>query len=1341
MRSDFIFYPDGNAPAVGESFARELRMKICRVAGVFLLGAVVLQGQTNRGGITGTVLDSSGAAVPGATIIVRNSGTNQEMRTKSSAEGAYSVLNLDPVIYSVTAEATGFEREIVSNVKVDTAGIQTVNLTLHTGGITTTVEVQDTAAMLNTESGTTSSLVTQREVQDLPLVNRSVLDLALTQPNVSGDAGSEYGVIVSVTTCPGCNLSVNGGRPLSTQFLADGANNTGVSLSRTMVSFSPETVQEFTVQTTAYSAEYGTTGGGIINATTRSGTNQFSGTALWYNRNPAFAAAPWTLATVNRSKPTTKYNQSSLAMGGPVYIPKIYNGKNKTFWFAAYEPNWRRDFLAQDTLLPTAAERAGDWSNTVVTSSGTLPAAVAQQYGLASTGDATVYDQFNLVNGKQFVANPVPGAGQTYAPFPGNIIPQSMLDATYLKSLKYYAAPGNFYIGSNGAVQNLYNPRLLAADERRLTIKIDQLVTDKDHVSFRYTSTPIVKTQMTPTSPTSNQADYSYAKQALATYTRSISPTMMNDLRLNFTRGNFSNTAAPQWDPQTGQNLNTELGLPSLFHGGLPSLPTVGGQGSTENQDHENRYALTDLVYVTRGKMSFKIGGDFSLAQQNVIPIYAGIGGVYSFSAAQTNSAASNGTGGNSFASFELGVPSGITMRTAVVPYYYRWTSGDAFIQDDWKVRPNLTLNLGVRYTLQMPRTEKYNNQGVFRPDLAKSFPLATPMTLADGTVLSSILAPPFAYSGRGGNSRYLTPPDYRDFEPRFGFAWSPAFLSLHRVTLRGGYGLSHAPVSGSNRLPTPDFSNTSGGWSPTTGQQDPNYILRLGENPPVLNAITPTQSVGAPSNGLLYNAAANSSLNLAGLGYAVSNNYHTPYVQNWNLSIAWQVTGTTSIEISYVGSKGTRLFEPRENIDPRSISLLNAEEAQNINTTTASMPDPLGRVGTNGRVLNVQPGTLGSPFAGFSSLYMLYDASANSHREAGYVNMVHRASRGLTVQSNFTWAKSIDDASSAGGDKNVLTNVGGQVDGLVAFGASRSLDRSVSSYDQRFVFNNSLLYDLPFGRGRAFLTNAWKPLDWVVGGWTTSGIIRINSGFPATATLSDSNFLGDPSETHTARPNIVPGVPLINPLFSMNCPVGNGCQPYLNPSAFERPAVGTYGDAPRTLDGARGPWAEFFDFSVQKSFRIGESWKRRLQFRVDALNIFNHPVFRTYPNNAGGVDLMGAPSTATLSTANYNSWAAANGKPASSTAAGTALYNQIVANVNSYRNSAGVLPNDFFTTPLPANFYGTAANSFDITTTQGYKYYQLRNAYNTSFGELYQPGSAGGGGPRYIQFGLKLYF
>src|SRR5437667_10342871 len=280
-----------------------------------VLFAGVAMGQTNRGGITGTVFDQTGAVVPNAAVTVISLGTNQETKVKTTEAGTYNALSLEPVSYRVTVVAEGFKKSTVENIKVDTATVVTVNVTLQTGQVTTEVTVQAEAVSVNTESGTTSSTVTERQIQDIPLVNRSVLDLALTQPNVSGDAGSEDPVITTITTCPGCNLSLNGGRPLNTLMMADGANNTGVSLARTMVSFTPETVQEFTVQTSVFSAEYGGTGGGVINATTKSGSNSFNGTALWYTRYNELAAAPFTLAPTNRPPSTLKYNQFSLAAG------------------------------------------------------------------------------------------------------------------------------------------------------------------------------------------------------------------------------------------------------------------------------------------------------------------------------------------------------------------------------------------------------------------------------------------------------------------------------------------------------------------------------------------------------------------------------------------------------------------------------------------------------------------------------------------------------------------------------------------------------------------------------------------------------------------------------------------------------------------------------------------------------------------------------------------------------------------------------------------------------------------------------------------------------------------
>ena len=264
---------------------------------VFLLSVAVVLAQTNRGSVSGSVVDASGAAVPAAEVTVRNLATNQVTVVTASAEGNFVVPALDPVEYSVGVRAAEVKR-----LKVDTAGNTSVHFTLKPQAVETMVEVSAEGAAVNTESGTVGHTISQRDILNTPLANRNVLELVMAMPNISGDVGSEDPTVSATATVPGFNMSLNGGRPGSTAILADGVNNTGVGLARAIANFSPETVQEVTVQSSAYSAEYGNTGGGIVNATTRSGGNRVAGTLMWNAINPAFNAAPWTLAAVNRPR-------------------------------------------------------------------------------------------------------------------------------------------------------------------------------------------------------------------------------------------------------------------------------------------------------------------------------------------------------------------------------------------------------------------------------------------------------------------------------------------------------------------------------------------------------------------------------------------------------------------------------------------------------------------------------------------------------------------------------------------------------------------------------------------------------------------------------------------------------------------------------------------------------------------------------------------------------------------------------------------------------------------------------------------------------------------------------
>src|SRR5215510_4113302 len=322
-------------------------MRLVKIVIALVFCTVVATGQTNRGAISGTVLDQNGAAVPGATVTITNLGTNQATKVTTSSTGTYSISSLEPVAYRVVVEATGFKKSIIESVKVDTASVASANVTLETGAVAETVTVNGDTPLISTETGTTSQTIGERQLRDLPLNNRSVLDLAVTAPNVTGDAGSEDPEVTSGQPVPGFNLNLNGGRSGNTSILADGVNNTGVGIARAVVSFTPETVQEFTVQTSAYSAEYGNTGGGIINATTKSGTNDLNGVALWYTRNPKFNALPYRIGNGPRPPNNLRYNQVSVTLGGPVFLPKpgeggkyFYDGRNKTFFFFAQEPRW-----------------------------------------------------------------------------------------------------------------------------------------------------------------------------------------------------------------------------------------------------------------------------------------------------------------------------------------------------------------------------------------------------------------------------------------------------------------------------------------------------------------------------------------------------------------------------------------------------------------------------------------------------------------------------------------------------------------------------------------------------------------------------------------------------------------------------------------------------------------------------------------------------------------------------------------------------------------------------------------------------------------------------------------
>jgi hypothetical protein len=1273
-------------------------------------------------------------------VRITNAGTNQSFTTRTAGNGTYEQTELDPVFYTVSVEHTGFKQKIVTQVKVDTTGNTRVDVSLEPGDVSTKVQVSADAAILNTQSATLSSTIGQRQIEDLPVAERSVFSLLQTLPNVSGDYFIETGYVTQTPESPVAGFSVNGGRMGSTAIIADGANNTAVGVGRAVSTFSPDVVQEFNVQTSGFSAEYGQTGGGVVSVTTKSGTNEFHETLYGYTRNPALNAAPYAIGTAARPASERRQTQAGFLWGGPVRIPKIYDGRNKTFFFFAYEPQWVSDGTPVYDLLPNSQFLTGNFSNAVAVNGGVTTQALAQQYGATVTGDATIYDQFAPV-GNQLSRLPAPAAGQTYAPFPNNTIPQSMLDPVALKILGYQPKASNYFLVS-GALDNWLSERTVVNREQRYTMRFDHNLSDRHRFSFRYTRIPMAAYRYAGNESTdvdhvnSLTSDSERSNQYVLAYTWIASPTAINELRLSFFRADYSSVNPPQW--QTN-NLSTMLGLPSVTTAGLPYFNIGGAQGwgnvgqrsiSSIGTRIDESYDITDTFTKTIGTNTVKVGTDLRRQLENLSTLGYAQGGSYSFGTDMTNSAQTSGSGGILLASFLLGVPDSVTLSNSVIPYYYRWSTAAGFIQDDWRVKPNLTLNAGLRYSLQLPRTEKYNHQGSFLLNEAETVALPSPITLPTGQVISSALEPPFAYSGYGGRSPYLLPIDWFGFEPRLGFAWTPniPWNKSGRLVVRGGYGISHSPLTDLETSASPNFATPSSSYTYNSGQTNPLYVTRLSSNPPLLNPLTPAQVLNIPSNGLVYDNS------LAIPGFVIAGGTKDPYVQNWNFTLGLQPGHNFVVELAYVGSKGTHLFTPGQDVNLCPTADVLGYLNQNLSPWT-TVTDPLGRKNINGGALSIPRCAEAEPYLGFDQLMSYLQTSADSIRHAAYVSVNRRINNGLYFTASYTFGKSIDDASDAG---ETLQATSSQSPGQARYGGSYANDRAVSTFNVKHLINGSMVWDLPLGSGRQFLNRPPKYLSPAISGWALSITARAQSGFPFQPLITDGNYVTSASDW-SIRPNIVPGVPLVNPNYSSSCQI-SPCEPYVNPAAFQRPPEGQLGNAPRTIESLSGPLKKYLNASMQKNFYpFGRDSKKRIQFRVDAINLFNHPNFGY--NNYGNGRMFTAPSQSAITASAYNTWAAANNQPLSTTAAGAANLALVQSFVTgSYLPGTSTLPANFFSVPLPQGFATAAPTSFNILTPAGYKDYVLRNAYSTTFGNF----TANNGATeyqRYIQFGLKIFF
>jgi hypothetical protein len=1401
----------------------------------------ILQAQTNRGGISGTVTDPNGGGIPGAKVTVTNAGTNQATTLTTSDEGNFNAAQLEPVLYNISVEAAGFKKTVINNVKVDTSTVSTVTIKLELGTIENTVTITADDITINAENGTVGQTITERQVTDIPLNERNVLNLLPTLPNISGEVGSDIAYATNEdppnVPAPGSGLSVGGGRPGQTNFLADGVSNTGASTGRAMTSFTPDTVQELNVQTSAFSAEYGQSLGGIVNITTKSGTNKFHGTAYYFKKDPRWAANPYSIISNPALRPVARTRQTEygFTVGGPIYLPSfgeggptIYNGKDRSFFFFAYEPRQTIDTATQYFLFPTANMRAGNFSNTVLING--LPVDRTQLNALVASGvpapvttDSTIYQQF-VLSGNQLIRCPFPGASTTvyptpvpgcpgiigtgatatFTPFAGNILPSSFFDPVAVDLLKYVPLPtSDLFVAPNGSIANWAGNRSAVSDDNRFQFRLDHQITANNKIFGRYSHIPIQSNRYV-TVPAGEYepldqvnslvADRQAVDQYLISDTHIFTSTLVNELRLGFTKGNFSRVNPPRWQTEGFAQI---YGLPSITEANLPTFVgltngfPIGNQRLTLlGNEVDSSYQISDTMTWIRGNQSWKFGVDLRQRRLKTEPIGRAAGGQYDFSSNATNSrglAGGTQNGGNALAGFLMGVTSNYQYRPAVMAYYYQWGNYAAFVQNDWKVTPNLTLNLGLRYALNTPRTEKYDRQGNFMIDEAFDVTLtdAQRRTLATrygylttepigSDVPTSTKVVPFGFSGRGGRSRYLLPIDWNGWEPRFGFAYVPKWGFIENIfgegklVLRGGYGLTHSSLNGLGSAPSPDFvgnaaANVRSDQVPNsvanqqgTGQCNTSFTVRLSSNPPCINALSVDQIMGSiPQDGIVRDT---NTLFRFGPTFIVSPNFKVPRSETWNLTAAWEIKRGTVLELSYTGNRGSNLFLSGRNLNAPPIERLNAIlDRGNVpytNIITSNVSDILGRTNVAGSAQNVLQFTQYGDYSGFNPLLELFDSSGYSIRHAGSAYLKSRLTKGLSITAAYTWAKSIDVGSDAG--STAAPNIfAARSEGYYRYGRPLEEDRAVSLFDVPHTFAATFVWDLPVGKGGHFFKNAGYFSNMLLGGWTLSGTARITSGYPFAAFYGGGNGF-DIASSYNNRFDINPdpNISFYNPRYSESCPTGQTCEPYFNPAKFIFPAFGTLGNSPRSLGNIRGPVQEYFDLSLQKNFYpFGKDNSKRFQIRVDAINVLNHPNYLM--NSTGGFNnFLAARGTnpsaivnysSAITSAEYDAWVAADPTRANlaRSADGGATFNQVVALFNNNRrtNSAGqvinLLPDNFFSIPIPEGIATRTLNSFDIRTLEGFKQYRIKQVLNTQFGTL----TTRDQDARKLQLTLKFFF
>jgi hypothetical protein len=1101
---------------------RLMRTLFC-IALVVLPSTLLAQSYTGR--IIGTLKDSSGAVIPHATVTITSQQTDSQEVTTSDLEGRYTSVPLPPGAYRVEASLQGFRGAARRDVVVQVNTTVVIDFSLEVGDLTDQVEVRADATPLETDTGTVGKVVDNRRILELPLNTRNVYSLIFLTPGVAGSIGNNYNSM---------GYTVNGARPTMMDTVIDGVTASFPTVNGfTGISVFPsvDAIQEFKVLGANYPAEYGRSLGSVLNVVYKSGTNDFHGSGYEFFRDSAFDSN--TFFAKRLGQPLGDFNRSQFGgvAGGPIR-------RSRTFYMASYEGLRERRNANTTTTVPTLAQRNGDFSQT-----------------FAQNGQLIrIFDPFTT--------RPNPsGSGFIRDQFPGNVIPPGQMDPVALNVLKYYPLPnqpGNPVTGT----QNYFATGTTETNVDNYDGRVDHQISNsqKFFVRYSYRKTGSVPASFFPEDIAIAQGrviERNLAHNFVGDYSRTLSNTTVLSARIGFARTLFL------FDNQGLGFRPSSLGLPASIDDNVDRLmfPRFGVSGLVSLGGNDHRFnafmSYTTAASLTkvRGDHTMKFGFEGRMLRVNVWE--ARSAGTFNFRRNETqgpNPTASSSTAGDAFASFLLGFgqPNDVLIQNwkNVAANSFYWAG---YAQDDWRINSRLTLNLGLRYDIDVPRTERFNRMNFFDPE-ARS-------PLADVVPGMPNLKGGVVFVGVDGRNRYQYDWDTNNIAPRLGLSYQVN----EKTVVRAGYSHIFGPSNqGAQGTVGPFGFRTENLWVTSIDGITPLNLLK---NP------YPTGFQPSPgsSQGLLTQAGANLQ---APLRDTVS-----PWTIQYNVNVQRELPWAMFVEVAYVGTRGYDLSTVGESglslnqLDPQYMSLGSQLNQQ--------VPNPFFGIVNNGVLTQrtVARGQLLRPYPQFTDIIPLYHSGAKSRYNALQITGRKRMSHGLMLEGSYTYAQARE----------------------VGMSHQNSYDLEASwalaSYDIKHRFVISYLYELPFGHNRRFASGVSPLVNAIIGGWQFNGITTIQSGTPLSITASNTAGIFGAR----TQPNNNGQDP------RLDGPVEDRLDRYFDTSVYSQPANFTFGNEPVFSPMLRAPGVRNFDLSLFKNFDLRRA---TLQFRIEALNAFDKVQF-----------------------------------------------------------------------------------------------------------------------------------